>query len=126
MEEEKLEDTPPENEETAEEPITQETAEEPTTQSEPSEPEQPCDPTTMTCDEIQNKVIKELIPQSVKYASSIEKLDEVKRSIPTPEVDKAYNEAVDKKKQIDEEIYGLFEKYTVCKKPLEPPEETLE
>jgi len=82
-------------------------------------PEKPCDPATMTCDEMRDKIIG-LTEKRTSYKNSIEKLDDVRKILPSEEIEKAHADAVAKKKEIDDEIYGTFEKFTVC--TARPPE----
>jgi len=86
-------------------------------------PEEPCDPATMSCDEMRDKIIG-LTEKRTKYDSSIKKLDDVRDLLPSEELEKAHADAVAKKKEIDDEIYGTFEKFTICTtRPSEPEKE---
>lgn len=89
-------------------------------------PKAPCDPATMTCDEMRDKIVNELVPEKIKYESSIEKLDEVKTHFPSEDIDRAYNEVLGRKKQVDDDIYNIFEKFTICATKPEPTPEELE
>lgn len=103
------------------EPKEEETKDEGLETSEPTV-EEPCDPATMSCDEMRNKIM-DLSDERTNYQKTIEKLDEVKKIFPSEDIDKVYDVAVDKKKQVDDEIYNTFEKFTICTKPL-PKEDT--
>jgi len=89
-------------------------------------PEEPCDPAIMSCDQMRDKIL-DLSEQRVKYDDTIKKLDDVKAILPSEEINKAYDNALAKKQDIDDEIYNIFEKFTVCTtKPPEEPKETEE
>lgn len=111
-----------EENEKIEEAKEEDTVLEPTEETAPEakeEIEEPCDPTTMSCDEMRDKVI-ELADKRSPYIESIKKLEEVRQVVPSDEINKAYDNALSKKKEIDDEIYGIFEKFTVCTtKPVE-------
>lgn len=115
------EETKPE-EETKEEEL--ETLEAPI--EEPVEaPEEKCDPLTMSCDEMRDQII-DLSLERAKYDNSIKKIDEIKTVIPSEELEKIQLEAVNKKKDIDDKIYNIFEKFTVCSRPVPPEEQAKE
>lgn len=84
--------------------------------------DEPCDPTTMTCDEMRDRFL-ELSDKRSPYIESIRKLDEIKKVIPSDEINKAYDDAVAEKQKIDDEIYGIFEKFTVCTTKPKPAEQ---
>jgi len=99
-------------------PTGEEAAEE--TPETPIEP--PCDPVTMNCDEMRDTIIS-LTEQRVKYDDAVKKLDDVKNILQSEEINEAYNDAITKKKDIDHQIYGIFEKFTVCTNKPKPPDE---
>lgn len=99
--------------------------EEPPVSEPPPEQPAPCDPTTMTCDEIKDKITIELIPDSYKYKTAVEKIEEIKKIDPSPEIDKALSVATEKMEKTNKEITDMFEKYkyAICEKPEKKPEE---
>ena len=80
------------------------------------EPIEPCDPATMNCDQMRDKIL-ELSTQRAKYDDTIKKLDEIKTVVPSEDLNNIYNNAVEKKKNIDDEIYDTFEQFSVCARP---------
>lgn len=86
---------------------------------------EPCDPTTMSCDEMRDQII-DLSLERAKYDNSIKKIDEIKIIIPSKELEKIQLDAINKKKDIDDKIYNIFEKFTVCSRPIPPIKETKE
>lgn len=88
------------------------------------EVEVPCDPATMNCDEMRDKIIT-LSSERARFENTIKHLDEVKQTMSSPDLDKIYDDAVKHKKEIDDEIYGTFERFTVCttKTPTPPKDE---
>jgi len=85
---------------------------------------EPCDPITMTCDEIQEEVTKKLIPESVRLERAVTEIDHIRQNNPSEELDRAYDSFAKKKKDTDDKIFNLFQNYTICKtKPDEEPPE---
>lgn len=89
------------------------------------QPEQPCDPATMTCDELRDKLTEELLPEVYKHKSAVEKIEEIKKTYPSPEIDKALSAATEKMDKTNKEIADVFEKYkyAICEKPTEKKEQ---
>jgi len=114
-------------EEQPEETVAEETPiEEPVDAPEPEISTKGCeDPLTMNCDEMRDKII-DLSLERAKYDNSIKKIEEIKIIIPSEELEKIQLEAVNKKKDIDDKIYNIFEKFTVCSRPVPPEKETKE
>lgn len=78
--------------------------------------EKPCDPATMTCDEMRDEII-DLTGKRTQYEDTIRKLEDIKEVLPSEGIDTAYEEAKAKRQEVDDEIYGTFEKFMVCSKP---------
>ncbi len=91
--------------------------------------EEPCDPMKMNCDELGDHII-ELVDKRSKYTDTLDKLDEVKKVIPSETIDQIYDETTKEKQAIDDEMYLVIEKAIACRtlKPVEekPVEETTE
>ncbi|MCX6819656.1 MAG: hypothetical protein NT129_06700 [Candidatus Aenigmarchaeota archaeon] len=117
------EETKPEEETKEEEQL--ETLEEAPAEEPVEAPEPECDPLTMSCDEMRDQII-DLSLERAKYDNSIKKIDEIKTVIPSEELEKIQLEAVNKKKDIDDKIYNIFEKFTVCSRPVPPEEQAKE
>lgn len=96
-----------------------------TPETPPVEPEKPCDPAIMTCNEMRDQII-ELSDRRVTLEIGIKSLDGTKKIIPSEALDKAYNESLEEKEKIDNQIYGLFERFTVCTTPQGKEEKTEE
>lgn len=108
-----VEDDEEQSEESEGEEIEEETTEtEPETQEEEFL-EEPCDPITMNCDEMRDKIL-ELSSKKSEIDRGIKSLEETKKIIPSESINKAYNETLLEKQKVDDEIYNLFEKFTVC------------
>ena len=116
VEEENLETT---DEEDLEEPIEPEPDNIPEPEPEPEpeegpEVEEPCDPTRMNCDELGHHIIG-LVDKRSEYTNTINKLDEVKKIIPSDTIDKIYDDTIKEKKAIDDEIYLVAERAIACR-----------
>ena len=77
--------------------------------------DEPCDPLTMSCDEMRDEIIS-LTGKRTQYEDTIRKLSDVKEVLPSEGIDNAYEEALKKRQEVDDEIYGTFEKFMVCSK----------
>lgn len=84
----------------------------------------PCDPATMTCEEMRDKILV-LSTERAKYDNTIEKLKEIKTTITSPKLDEIFEDTLKKKQDIDSEIYSTFEKFTICTIP-KPEEKKIE
>ena len=96
--------------------------------------EEPCDPATMTCNEMRDQII-DLADKRSQLDTYTKSIDDTRKIIPSEHLDKAYDESVVEKQKVDDEIYGLFERFTVCtikpeetkkEEPPAKPEETKE
>jgi len=83
--------------------------------------EEPCDPMKMNCDELGDHII-ELVDKRSKYTDTLDKLDEVKKVIPSETIDQIYDETTKEKQAIDDEMYLVVEKAIACR-TLKPVEE---
>jgi hypothetical protein len=113
------------DEETKPEETKEETPEIDDAQIEVEKTIEPCDPATMSCDEMRDQII-DLSLERAKYDNSIKKIEEIKTVIPSEQLEKIQLEAINKKKDIDDKIYNIFEKFTVCSRPIAPEEQTKE
>jgi len=84
-------------------------------------PEEPCDPATMSCNQMRDHII-DLSSRRATLNVGIKSLDDTRKIIPSNSLDKAFDESVAEKDKIDDEIYGLFERFTVCTTKPEEPE----
>ena len=80
-----------------------------------------CDPLTMDCDQMRDRII-DLSKKRVQYDSFLQSVDETRKIFPNEHLDKAYDDAEKEKKNVDDEIYNTFEKFTVCTRLPEPEE----
>ena len=76
--------------------------------------EKPCDPTKMNCDELGNHIMG-LVDKRSEYTQTINKLDDVKKVMPSENIDKIYEDAIKEKQAIDDEIYLVAEKAIACR-----------
>jgi len=79
----------------------------------PAEPEKPFDPTTMNCDQMQERILN-LSERRSKLQTGIDSLNKTKEIIPSETIDKAINESAAEQKKADDEICNLFERFTAC------------
>jgi len=89
--------------------------------------EEKCDPTTMNCDELGNHIIN-LIDERSGVNDAIKKLDEIRPLIDSDELNKLYDGTLERKEEIDDEIYQVTERAIACRslKPEDKKEETEE
>jgi len=79
-----------------------------------NELEKPCDPMKMNCDELGNHIIT-LVDKRGEYTSVLKKLDEVKKIIPSKDLDKLYSDTTKEKQAIDDSIYLVAERAIACR-----------
>lgn len=97
-----------------------------TAEKPPTPEEKPCDLMTMNCDELGDHIM-DLVDKRIEYSDAIKKLDDIKDIIPSETIDKLYDETVEKKDKVDDEIYLVAERAIACRtlKPEEKKEEPL-
>lgn len=76
-------------------------------------PEEPCDPLIMNCDEMRDKII-DLTGKRSQLDIYAKNIDDTRKIIPSEHLDKAHDVAIKEKGKLDDEIYNIFEKFTVC------------
>lgn len=87
----------------------------------PIEKEEECDPLTMDCNQMRDHII-DLTNKRSQYDSFLKSVDETRNIFPNEHLDKVYTDAEKEKKNVDDEIYNTFEKFTVCTRLPEPGE----
>ena len=93
---------------------------------EPEPSEEPCDPVTMDCDQMRDHIM-ELADERIQHKNAINNLKSAKETIEDENLDKIITAEEEKLKKVDDEIYGTFEKFSVCTtKPVKKEEENSE
>jgi len=124
--EEKIEESKPEVQTQEDKPKVASKEEAVTAEEPKSTPEeQKCDPMTMNCEELGDHILG-LVDKRIEYSEAIKKLDDIKEVLPSETIDKLYDETVEKKDKVGEEINFIVERAIVCRtlKPEETKEET--
>jgi len=103
------------------------TQEEVTEDYQPDTPveEEPCEPGDITCNEMRDKIM-DLTSDRSKYEKALDKINDLKETIQTPELDKIYADTLKAKEHIDTEIYDTFKQFTICTVPKETETEVEE